>query len=183
MFLKYAKYCVIVPKSVVWKRPIHIEAKILSLGLKLPQMPPIPKGNYMNYSIQPGSGKTKIVHLAGHLPQPVDGPLMQGRLGENLTLEEGKLATRLAGMQMLATLQAACSGNLDRVVKVHKITGYVSSTNTFYDQAQVMNGCSDMLGEVFGLEVGRHCRSSLGVNVLPLGIPVEVDGVFEIQSD
>ena len=155
-------------------RQLHVEARIEQLGHKLPALPPTPKGNYCNY-IQTG----RLLHLCGHLPQPVSGPLMTGRLGESMTTEQGQLAARLCGMQMLASVKAAC-GDLDRVKKVVKLVGFVNSTDTYTSQAQVMNGCSDLMGEVFGEEIGRHARSSIGTSVLPLGVPVEIEGIFEL---
>jgi enamine deaminase RidA (YjgF/YER057c/UK114 family) len=155
---------------------IHIEAKIISLGYKLPVIPPTPKGNYINYTKY-----GNLLFISGHLPQPVDGPLITGRLGENLSIEEGKVAARLAALQICASIKAAC-GDLDKVKKVLKLTGFISSTNDFTSQATVMNGCSDFFGEVFGLEIGQHSRSALGVNILPLNVPVEIEAVIEIEN-
>mmetsp|Transcript_26917 Transcript_26917/g.45016 ORF Transcript_26917/g.45016 Transcript_26917/m.45016 type:complete len:175 (-) Transcript_26917:818-1342(-) len=157
------------------RRLVHIEKRIEDLGYVLPPVPPEPRGSYMTF-LRHGN----MVYISGHLPQFVDGTLMQGRLGENLTVEEGKQATRLAALQMMASLKGAC-GDLDKVKKVIKLTGFVSSTNDFYEQATVMNGCSDLFGEVFGMDIGRHARAAIGVNVLPLGIPVEVEGIVEVE--
>ena len=153
-----------------------VEEKIASMGLTLPGEPLAPKGNYMSYNI---SGKH--VYLAGHLPQPVDGELMKGRLGENMEIEEGQLAARLCGLQMIASMKAACGGDLSKVKKIVKVVGFVASTNDFTAQPSVLNGCSDLMGEAFGIEVGRHARSALGVNVLPLGVPVEIEAVIELH--
>jgi len=152
-----------------------VEARIASLGYKLPAVPPTPKGNYMNFVL---SGNQ--LFLAGHLPQPVDGPLMKGRLGENMSVEEGQVAARLAGLQMLASIKGAI-GDLDKVKRVVKLVGFVSSTNDFTAQATVMNGCSDLFGDVFGVDIGRHARSSIATNVLPLGVPVELEAVIEVE--
>ena len=161
---------------MVQRARVHIEARIAQLGHKLPVIPPEPKGNYCNF-IQTG----RILHMCGHLPQPAGGLLMTGRLGENMTTEQGQLAARLCGLQMLASVKAAC-GDLDRVKKVIKLVGFVNSINTYTSQAQVMNGCSDLMGEVFGEEIGRHARSSIGTSVLPLGVPVEIEGIFELKD-
>jgi enamine deaminase RidA (YjgF/YER057c/UK114 family) len=158
------------------RRGIKIEKRIAELGYSLPPVPPEPRGSYMTY-MRHGN----LVYISGHLPQHVDGTLMQGRLGENLTVEEGQAAARLAGLQMMASIRGAC-GDLDKVKKVIKLVGFVSSTNDFTSQATVMNGCSDLFGEVFGMEIGRHSRSALGVNVLPLGIPVEIEGIVEVED-
>jgi enamine deaminase RidA (YjgF/YER057c/UK114 family) len=120
--------------------------------------------------------------IAGHLPIPADGkPMLVGRLGENMTVEQGQEAARLAGLQILATLKSAL-GDLDRVKRVVKLVGFVNSTNDFHQQAMVMNGCSDLMGAVFGVEIGRHARSALGTNVLPFGVPVEIEAVVEIHD-
>jgi enamine deaminase RidA (YjgF/YER057c/UK114 family) len=160
-------------------RGVHVEKRLAALGHELPPIPPEPKGNYMTWS-RTGS----LVFLAGHLPVPppsLKRPMVTGRLGENLTLEQGQEAAKFAGLQMLATLIAAV-GDLDKVTKVVKIVGFVNSTNDFTQQANVMNGCSDLMGEVFGVEVGRHARSSIATNVLPLGVAVEIEMVVEVRD-
>jgi enamine deaminase RidA (YjgF/YER057c/UK114 family) len=141
-------------KSGVISRHVHIEARLKELGITLPTFP-IPKGNYINF-VQTGN----LVYIAGSLPQPIGAPLITGRLGENMTIEEGQNAARHAGLNMLASLQMACDGNLDKVKRIVKINGYVSSTNDFTAQATVMNGCSDLFGDVF-LEKGRHARAAV----------------------
>jgi len=153
-----------------------VEDKIKSMGLALPGAPLAPKGNYMSYNIT-----GKYVYLAGHLPQPAEGELMKGRLGENMTVEQGAHAARLCGLQMVASMKAACDGDLSKVKKIVKVVGFVASTNDFTAQPSVLNGCSDFLGEAFGVEIGRHARSALGVNVLPLGVPVEIEAVIELH--
>lgn len=161
-------------------RYVHVEARIIALGYELPPLPPAPQGNYMTYT---RSGN--MLYLAGHLPlpPPSDGrPLLVGRLGENYTIEQGQVAARIAGLQILATIKAAV-GDLDKVKKVVKLVGFVNSTNDFSSQAQVMNGCSDLMGAVFGVEVGRHARSSLGANILPFGVPVEIEAIIEVSDE
>lgn len=140
-------------------RQIHVEARLQSLGIELPPQP-IPKGNYINF-VKTGN----LIYIAGSLPQPKGGALMKGRLGENMTIEEGQLAARLAGLNMIATLQIACNGDLDKVKRIVKIVGFINSTNDFTAQATVMNGCSDLFGEVFQ-EKGRHARSAIGTSKL-----------------
>ena len=153
-----------------------VEEKIASMGHVLPGSPLAPKGNYMSYNI---SGKH--VYLAGHLPQPVDGELLKGRLGEDMEVEDGYKAAQLCALQMIASMKAATNGDLSQVKKIVKIVGFVASTNDFTQQPGVLNGCSDLMGEAFGIEVGRHARSALGVNVLPLGVPVEIEAVIELH--
>eukprot|EP01039_Chlorochromonas_danica_P001199 gene1199-1309_t len=159
------------------RRAIHVEARVKELGYALPQQAPSPKGNYTNF-VMDGN----LVYLSGHLPQLIDGTLIKGRLGEELTIEEGQYAARLAALQLLASLQTACGGDLDKVEKVIKLTGFVNSTKDFTSQPLVMNGCSDLIGEVFGHDVGRHARSAVGVNVLPLGVPVEIEAIIRIRK-
>lgn len=157
-------------------RNIQIEARIAQLGYKLPQDPPAPKGNYMGYT-----RRGNMVYLAGHLPQKPDGSLVLGRLGENMNVEQGQDAARVATLNMLATIRAAC-GDLDKVTKIVKVTGFVNSTPDFTSQPAVLNGCSDMFGEIFGTDVGRHARAALGVNVLPLGVAVEIEAIVEVSD-
>ena len=145
------------------------------MGLKLPAAPALPKGSYMNYV---RNGNT--VYLSGHLPIPAEGNMVVGRLGENMTVEEGQEAARLAGLQLLASVRAAC-GDLDKVKRIMKLTGFINSTTSFTSQPMVMNGCSDMFGEIFGFDIGRHARSAVGVNVLPLGVAVEIEAIIEVE--
>jgi enamine deaminase RidA (YjgF/YER057c/UK114 family) len=163
------------------RRFVRVEARIVELGYILPPLPPAPQGNYMTYT---RSGN--MLYLAGHLPipPPIGGkaqPMLVGRLGENYTIPEGQAAARTAGLQILATIKAAV-GDLDKVKKVVKLVGFVNSTNDFSSQAQVMNGCSDLMGDVFGVEIGRHARSSLGANILPFGVPVEIEAIIEVSE-
>lgn len=157
--------------------PIHIEAKIKSMGLDLPATPEAPKGNYMSYS---RSGN--LIFLSGTLPKPADGDMICGRLGDDMTVEDGQHAAKIAGLQMLSTLIAAV-GDLDRVKRVVNIKGFINSTATFTDQPLVLNGCSDLMGDVFGVDIGRHSRSALGTNTLPLGVAVEIEGTFEVKDE
>lgn len=117
----------------------HIEARIKELGYELPPIPPTPKGSYNNFTKR---GNT--LYLSGHLPQPVGGDLIKGRLGENMSIEEGQIAARFAALQMLASAKKACH-DLDNITKVIKVTGFVNSTNDFTSQATVINGCSGFL--------------------------------------
>lgn len=157
-------------------RNVHIEARIAQLGYTLPKEPPAPKGNYMGYT-----RRGNMIWLAGHLPQKADGTLVLGRLGENTTVEQGQEAARIATLNMLATVRAAC-GDLDKVKKIIKVTGFVNSHPDFTAQPSVLNGCSDLFGEIFGTEIGRHARAALGVNTLPLGVAVEIEAIVEVSD-
>lgn len=126
-----------------------IESRMHKLGHFLPP-PSTPKGNYASF-VRSGNK----IYLSGHLPIPATGAMAQGRLGENVSIEDGQFAAKLAGLQLLATLKVAC-GDLDRVKKIVKITGFVNSVENFTNQPTVINGCSDLLGEVFGEQIGKH---------------------------
>ena len=157
-------------------RYIHIESKLAKLNYVIPDRPPNPKGNYVPF-VRTGN----LVFLSGHLPQNSDGTLVIGRLGENLTLEEGQAAAKLVAINLIASMKTATGGHLDKVKRIVKLVGLVNSANTFTQQANVMNGCSDFLAEVFG-EKGSHARSAIGTNVLPLGVPVEIEAVIELED-
>jgi enamine deaminase RidA (YjgF/YER057c/UK114 family) len=120
-----------------------------------------------------------LLYVAGHGPAREDGTRITGKVGADLTLEEGYDAARLAGLGILATVRAAV-GNLDRVRQVIKAFGVVKSAPGFDQQAEVMNGFSDLMVEVFG-EEGRHARTTLGVTELPRGIAVDIEAVLEVD--
>ncbi len=153
-----------------------VESRLSQLGYTLPP-PSSPKGNYASY-VRSGNK----IYLSGHLPIPLTGPMMLGRLGETLSIEDGQKAAKLTALQIISTLKAACGGDLDKVRKIVKITGFVNSASDFTSQPSVINGCSDMLGEIFGVEIGKHARSAVGVNVLPLGVPVEIEAIVEVDE-
>lgn len=120
-----------------------------------------------------------LAHVSGQLPF-VGGELVAGRLGEDVTLEQGIAAARACGLMILAQLQAAL-GSLDRVERIVKLGAFVSSAAAFTDQPKVVNGASELMAEVFG-EAGRHARSAVGVPVLPLGAAVEVDAIVALRT-
>jgi enamine deaminase RidA (YjgF/YER057c/UK114 family) len=103
-----------------------------------------------------------------------------GRVGDGLTLDDGQKSARMCAVNLIAQLKEACGGDLDRVRRCVRLGGFVNCTDDFTDQPKVINGASDLMVEVFG-DAGRHARTAVGVNVLPLGLSVEVDGVFEIS--
>ena len=118
--------------------------------------------------------------MSGQVPF-VDGKLTKtGHIGDNATLEDGYEQARICAINLIAQVKVACGGDLDRVRRVVKLGGFVSSTPDFTGQPGVINGASDLMVEVFG-DAGRHARFAVGTNVLPLGCLVEVDGVFEID--
>ena len=147
------------------------EQRLAELGITLPAAPK-PVASYVPVVIASG-----LAHVAGQVSRSADGGML-GKLGKDLKLEDGQRAARLCGLYLLAQLKAEL-GDLDRVKRVVKINGFVNVTPDFGDIPQVMNGCSDLLVEVFG-EAGKHARSAVGVANLPLNFAVEADGVFEI---
>jgi enamine deaminase RidA (YjgF/YER057c/UK114 family) len=151
----------------------RIEARLQELGVTLPT-PPAPVASYVPFVIA-----GKIVYVSGQVSVDAHGGI-KGKLGDQIEVEQGQAAARLCGLNLLAQVKAACGGDLDRVRRVVKLSGYVNVTPDFDPIPQVMNGCSDLMVSVFG-ESGRHARSAVGMANLPLNYAVEVDAVFEIE--
>ncbi|MDU8927618.1 RidA family protein [Alisedimentitalea sp. MJ-SS2] len=151
----------------------QIEARLAELGITLPDAP-APAANYVPF-VQVGD----IVYVSGQISRTDDG-LITGKVGTDLTTEDGAAAARTCALQLLAQVKAACDGDLDRLVRVVKLTGFVNSTPDFSEQPQVVNGCSDFLVEALG-EAGRHSRSAVSAGALPLGVAVEIEGIFQIK--
>eukprot|EP00937_MAST-01D_sp_MAST-1D-sp2_P004641 g4641.t1 len=145
-------------------------------GYELPAVSP-PKGNYVLCNYEAGSG---LVFTAGHLPQPAQGELVTGKVGAEVSMEEAQRASRLAFCSMMATLQAEL-GDLDRIEKFVKVVAFVNCVDGFAEQPAVINGFSDAVGEIFGPEVGAHARSAVGVNALPLNVPVEIEAIVKVR--
>lgn len=149
------------------------EETLLKLGYALPQ-PTKPVAAYV-----PTARTGNLVYVAGQLPF-IDGKLPKaGRLGENVTLEEGQTFARQCVLNGLAALKAEL-GDLSRVKRVVRVGAFIASADSFTDQPKVANGASELLLQVFG-DAGRHARAAVGVNVLPLGAPVEVELLVEVQ--
>lgn len=149
-----------------------IQSRLEALGITLPEAP-APAANYVPF-VQSGN----LVYVSGQISSGPDG-LIMGRLGEGMDAEAGYAAARRCGLSLIAQLRAACGGDLERLVRVVKLGGFVNSTGDFTDQPKVINGCSDLMVEVFG-DKGRHARAAVGVPALPLGVAVEIEGIFEI---
>jgi len=154
------------------------ETKLAELALELPP-PPDPKGVYRPLVILSSMAYT-LAYTSGHLPVRADGSLITGRVGAELDCQAGYDAARQAGLAILATLRKEL-GSLNRVRRVIKVLGMVNCTPDFDQQPAVINGCSELLAEVFGPEAGVGARSAVGVASLPLGVPVEIEAIFEIQ--
>ena len=154
----------------------RVDARLAELGITL-DAPPAPAANYVPYVV---SGD--LVFVSGQVPMTSAGlsTLIKGRLGADMDVEAGAAAARLCAMNLLAQLRAACGGDLDRVARVVKLTGFVNSTPEFGEQPNVINGASDFFVEVLG-DAGRHSRSAVSAGGLPFGCAVEVEGVFQID--
>ena len=150
-----------------------IETRLKALGVTLPDAP-APAANYVPF-VQVGS----TVYVSGQISRD-DAGLITGVLGDNMSVEEGAAAAKTCALQLLAQVKAVCGGDIDRLVRVVKLTGFVNSTKDFTDQPKVINGCSDFLVEALG-DAGRHARSAVSAGALPLGVAVEIEGIFEIS--
>lgn len=152
----------------------QVEARLQALELELPQ-PSTPGANYVPYM---RSGD--LVFLTGQLSQWNGERRFVGKLGREFGVPEGQQAARLCALNLLAHLRVALNGDLDRVVRVVRLAGYVNSMPGFVGQSQVMNGASDLFIDVLG-EAGRHTRMAVGVSALPYDVAVEVEGTFEVR--
>lgn len=150
------------------------ETRLTELGLQLPPTSH-PKGVYRSVVV---SGQTATT--AGHLPVRADGSLVTGKVGEDLDVDAGYEAARLAGLAILASLHDAL-GSLDRVRRVIKVLGMVNCPADFTQQPAVINGCSELFRDVFGEDAGVGARSAFGAGSLPLGVAVEIEAVFEVD--
>lgn len=151
-----------------------IDARLQELAITLPE-PPVPVASYLPYVVS-GNQAT----IAGQVTLEDGKVKYVGRLGDTISIEDGEAATRLCALNVLAQLKAACGGDLDRVTKVIRLNAFFNATPEFLDHPRVMNAASDLMAEIFG-DSGRHTRVGVGVTSLPLGVPVELDGVFEIE--
>jgi enamine deaminase RidA (YjgF/YER057c/UK114 family) len=152
---------------------MSIAKRLDELGIVLPASS-APAANYVP-SVQLGN----TLYVSGQISRTDDGFIL-GMLGENMTVEEGAAAAKTCALQLLGQVKAACGGDIDRLVRVVKLTGFVNSTKDFTDQPKVINGCSDFMVEALG-EAGRHARSAVSAGALPFGVAVEIEGIFEIS--
>jgi enamine deaminase RidA (YjgF/YER057c/UK114 family) len=141
-----------------------IESRLAELGVTLPEAP-APVGN--------------LLHVSGQISQNAAG-LIKGRLGETMDITQGAEAARACAISLLAQVKKACGGDLTRLKRVVKLTGFVNSTADFTDQPKVINGATDFMVAVLG-DAGRHARSAVSAVSLPLGVAVEIEGIFEIE--
>jgi enamine deaminase RidA (YjgF/YER057c/UK114 family) len=153
---------------------MSVAARLKSLGIELPPLA-APAAAYLPF-VQTGN----LVFLSGHIAKK-DGKAWVGQLGLTMTTEEGRAAARAIAIDLMGTLQAAAGGDLGRVRRIVKVMSLVNSTATFTEQHLVTNGCSELLGEVFG-DAGRHARSAFGVAQIPMGACVEIELIAELAS-
>mmetsp|Transcript_15592 Transcript_15592/g.29018 ORF Transcript_15592/g.29018 Transcript_15592/m.29018 type:complete len:180 (-) Transcript_15592:34-573(-) len=159
-------------------RFLHVENRIASLGITLPPAAS-PRANYNIVC----HANNNMLYISGHLPFQEDGTLLTGRLVENTDeeIQRGYQAARWAGLNIISTLQQHL-GDLDRVEKVVKVFGIVQSADEFKSQHLVMDGCSDVMMEIFGEDVGYHSRSAIGTSTLPLDITVEIEAIVQLKE-
>ena len=152
---------------------MSVEARLKSLGIELPKSPS-PLANYVPFVIT-----GNLLYLSGQGPREADGTFHTGKVGPEVTIEQAYQDARLTGLNLLAVMQGAL-GELDRIERVVKLLGMVNGTPDFLEHPQVINGCSDLMVEVFE-EKGRHARSAVGMGSLPNNITVEVEAIVEIR--
>ena len=153
---------------------MSIDQKLKDLGITLPE-PAAPVASY-----RPAVEANGMLYVSGQLPF-IDGEIVTGKLGADVSLERGVEAARACGIMLIAQIKAALGGDLDRVGQIVKLGGFVASVSDFTDQPKVVNGASDLMEQVFG-EAGRHARSAVATPVLPLDAAVEVDAIVALKS-
>ena len=153
---------------------MNIEAKLKELKIILPE-PKAPVGAYV------ATKKTgKLLFVSGQLSIDKNNNLIKGKIGKELNLDQGYAAAERCGLSLIAHVKKACDGDLEMVKSCIKLTGYVNSIDSFVDQPKVINGASEIIAKIFDKK-GQHTRAAVSVNSLPLGVAVEVDGLFELN--
>ena len=153
---------------------MDIEKKLKELNIKLPNAPE-PVGAYVAFK-----RIDKLLFISGQLPIDLDGKMIKGKIGKELTLEDGQKASKLCAINILSQAKKAMNGDLNKIKNCIKITGFVNSIDTFIDQPKVINPASETLSEVFG-DKGKHARAAVSTNSLPLGAAVEIDAILEVS--
>ena len=152
---------------------MNTEDKLKELNISLPKAPS-PVGAYVAFK-----KIDKFLFISGQLPIDIDGKMIKGKIGKNLTLEEGQKASKLCVINIIAQAKKAMDGDLNKIKNCIKITGYVNSTDNFIDQPKIINPASETLSSVFG-DNGKHARAAVSANSLPLDAAVEIDAIFEV---
>ena len=153
---------------------MNFEIKIKELNINLPEAKP-PVGSYVATKII-----GKLLFISGQISISEDGQLIKGKLGKDLSTEDGYKAAERCGLSIIAQAKEACNGDLSKIKSCIKLTGFVNSTDDFIEQPKVINGASDLVASIFG-DVGMHTRAAVSANSLPLGVSVEVDATFELK--
>ena len=153
---------------------MYNDKKLKELNIILPKAPD-PVGAYVAYK-----KVGKLLFISGQLPIDLDGRMIKGKIGKNLTLEDGQKASKLCVVNILAQAKKAMDGDLKKIKNCIKITGFVNSSDDFVDQPKVINPASETLSTMFE-DNGKHARAAVSTNSLPLGVAVEIDAIFEIE--
>ena len=152
----------------------EIENKIKSLNINLPE-PKAPVGAYVATKIV-----GKLLFISGQISINEKGELIKGKIGQELSTEDGYNAAKRCGLSIISQVKNACDDDLSKIKSCIKLTGYVNSTEDFIEQPKVINGASDIIASIFG-DAGMHTRAAVSTNSLPLGVSVEVDAIFELN--
>tara|TARA_B100000424_G_C22567540_1_gene320546 strand:- start:24 stop:485 length:462 start_codon:yes stop_codon:yes gene_type:complete len=153
---------------------MNFERKIEELKIKLPEAKP-PVGSYVATKIT-----GNLLFISGQISIAENGDLIKGKIGKDLSTEQGYNAAKRCGLSIVAQAKVACDGDLSKIKSCLKLTGFVNSTDNFIDQPKVINGASDLIASIFG-DAGMHTRAAVSTNSLPLGVSVEVDAIFELN--
>ena len=153
---------------------MSFEKKIQELKIKLPEAKP-PVGSYVATKIT-----GNLLFISGQISIAENGELIKGKIGKELSTEQGYDAAKRCGLSIVAQAKVACNGDLSKIKSCIKLTGFVNSTEDFTEQPKVINGASDLIANIFG-DVGMHTRAAVSTNSLPLGVSVEVDAIFELN--
>ena len=153
---------------------MSVDENLKKLNIEIP-MAPNPVGSYVAYK------KTaNLLFISGQISIDANGKITKGKLGKELSIEQGQAAAKLCAINIIAQAKKACNERLEKIKNCIKLTGYVNSTDDFTDQPKVINAASELISAVFG-ENGKHTRAAISANALPLGAAVEIDAIFEIK--
>ena len=153
---------------------MDFENKIKDLNINLPEAKP-PVGSYVATKIV-----GNLLYISGQISISENGELIKGKVGKDLSVDDGYKAAERCGLSIISQAKVACNGDLSKIKSCVKLTGFVNSTDNFTEQPKVINGASDLIASVFG-EAGMHTRAAVSTNSLPLGVSVEVDAIFELN--
>ena len=153
---------------------MSFEKKIKELDITLPEAKP-PVGSYVATKIV-----GNLLYISGQISISKNGELIKGKVGKDLSVDDGYKAAERCGLSIISQAKVACHGDLSKIKSCVKLTGFVNSTDNFTDQPKVINGASDLIASIFG-EAGMHTRAAVSTNSLPLGVSVEVDAIFELN--